>query len=101
MLFRSTMLDQKLISLFSFSLQVIVSGLFSSLIVVSDLVKEKKELSERKSILTLGLFLFYFWLCWIFFAAWAFSSFGDQGLLFVALHGLLIVVVSLVAEHGL
>ena len=31
----------------------------------------------------------------------AFSSCGEQGLLFVAVHGLLIVVASLVAEHGL
>ena len=33
--------------------------------------------------------------------AWAFSSCGEQGLLFVAVHGLLIDVASLVAEHGL
>ena len=31
----------------------------------------------------------------------AFSSCDEQGLLFVAVHGLLIVVASLVAEHGL
>ena len=31
----------------------------------------------------------------------AFSSCGEQGLLFVAVHRLLIVVASLVAEHGL
>ena len=31
----------------------------------------------------------------------AFSSCGEQGLLFVVVHGLLIVVASLVAEHGL
>ena len=31
----------------------------------------------------------------------AFSSSGEQGLLFVAVHGLLIAVASLVAEHGL
>ena len=31
----------------------------------------------------------------------AFSSCGEQGLLFVAVHGLLIVVASLVVEHGL
>ena len=31
----------------------------------------------------------------------AFSSCGEWGLLFVALRGLLIVVASLVAEHGL
>ena len=33
--------------------------------------------------------------------AWAFSSCGERGLLFVAVHGLLIAVASLVAEHGL
>ena len=32
--------------------------------------------------------------------AWAFSSFGERGILFVAVRGL-IVVASLVAEHGL
>ena len=32
---------------------------------------------------------------------WAFSSCSEQGLLFVAVHGLLIAVPSLVAEHGL
>ena len=31
----------------------------------------------------------------------AFSSCGERGLLFVAMHGLLIAVASLVAEHGL
>ena len=31
----------------------------------------------------------------------AFPSCGEQGLLFVAVHGLLIEVASLVAEHGL
>ena len=32
---------------------------------------------------------------------WAFSSWGEQGLLFIAVHGLLIVVASLVVEHRL
>ena len=32
---------------------------------------------------------------------WAFSSCGERGLLFVAVHGLLIEVSSPVAEHGL
>ena len=32
---------------------------------------------------------------------WAFSSYGEQGLLFVVVHRLLIAVASLVAEHGL
>ena len=33
--------------------------------------------------------------------AWAFSSCSERGLLFVAVHRLLIVVASLIAEHGL
>ena len=46
--------------------------------------------------------LIYFWLRWVFVAACGvFSSCSEQGLLFVAVHGLLIVVASLVAEHGL
>ena len=32
---------------------------------------------------------------------WAFPSCGEQGLLFVAVHGLLTAVASLVAEHRL
>ena len=36
-----------------------------------------------------------------FVAARAFSSCSERGLLFVAVHGLLIAVASLVAEHGL
>ena len=32
---------------------------------------------------------------------WAFSSCGEWGLLFIAVCGLLIVVASLVVEHGL
>ena len=39
----------------------------------------------------------YLWLRWVFVAAWAFSSCGEQGLLFVAVCGLLIEVASLVA----
>ena len=33
--------------------------------------------------------------------AWAFSSCGERGLLFVAVRGLLIAVASPVMEHGL
>ena len=33
--------------------------------------------------------------------AWTFSSCSERGLLFVVVSGLLIVVASLVAEHGL
>ena len=44
----------------------------------------------------------YFWLHLVFTAACGlFSSCGERGLLFVAVRRLLIVVASLVAEHGL
>ena len=33
--------------------------------------------------------------------AWVLSSCGERGLLFIAVHGLLIAVTSLVVEHGL
>ena len=44
---------------------------------------------------------FFFLLCWILVATQAFSSCGEQGLLFVVVHGLLTAAVSLVAEHRL
>ena len=37
----------------------------------------------------------------MFVAAWVFSSCSKQGLLFIVVHGLLIVVTFLVAERGL
>ena len=49
------------------------------------------------------MYLFiYFWLRWVFIAAHGlFPSCGERGLLFVAACGLLIAMVSLVAEHRL
>ena len=44
-------------------------------------------------------YLFCFWLRWVFVAVWAFSSCGEQGLLSLAVCGLLIAVASLVVEH--
>ena len=53
-------------------------------------------------------FCFFYKFIYLFLAALslccctrAFSSCGEQGLLFVAVRGLLIAVASLVAEHGL
>ena len=50
-------------------------------------------------------FLFYLFTFWAALGlrccALAFSSCGERGLLFIAVRGLLIVVASLVAEHGL
>ena len=52
--------------------------------------------------------LLFFFLIYLFLAAlglrcckWAFSSFGERGLLFVTVRRPLIAVASLVAEHGL
>ena len=54
------------------------------------------------------IFTFFFKFIYLFLAALglrcctrAFSSCGEWGLLFVVVHGLLIAVASLVAEHGL
>ena len=48
------------------------------------------------------IYLFIFWLRWVFAAARGlFSSCAEQGLLFIVVHRLLIVVASLVVEHGL
>ena len=50
----------------------------------------------------LFIYLFNFWLCWVFVAARGLSLVGgEQGRLFVAVSWLLIVVASLVVEHGL
>ena len=48
-------------------------------------------------------FICLFWLCWVFTAAHVLSLIvaGGGGLPFVATHGLLISVASLVAERGL
>ena len=58
--------------------------------------------------LSLDIFFLINELIYLFLAAlglrccmWAFSSCGKRGLLFVAVHGLLVAVVSLVAKHGL
>ena len=49
----------------------------------------------------LFILFIYFWLRWVFVAVRGlFSSCGKRGLLFVAVHGLLIAVASLV-EHRL
>ena len=47
------------------------------------------------------IYLFIFGCVGLRCCARAFSSCGERGLLFVAVHGLLIAVASLVVEHGL
>ena len=77
--------------------------------------KSHKEMREHwcakldvKSCKTICRFFFFFLINYLFLAAlglrccaWAFSSCGEWGLLFVAVHGLLIAVASLVVGQGL
>ena len=61
---------------------------------------EAEVIELNLSFLFFKLYLFLATLglrCW----AQAFSSCGEWGLLFIVVHGLLITVASLVAEHGL
>ena len=37
------------------------------------------------------LFIYYFWLCWVFVATCRLSLCGEHGLLFVVVHGLLLL----------
>lgn len=46
------------------------------------------------------LFIYVFWLCWVFSAAWAFLWLHRMGLLFAVVFRLLTAVAS-VAEHRL
>ena len=46
-------------------------------------------------------FIYFFGLLGLRCCTRAFSSCGERGLLFLAVHGLLIAVASLVVEHGL
>ena len=60
------------------------------------------EFCPSKKIFFINLFIYLFLTalglrCWVR----AFSSCGERGLLFIAVHGLLIAMASLVAEHGL
>ena len=62
--------------------------------------------NEKSSYMCVCVFLIFIYL-FIFgylgpsFCEWPFSSCGERGLLFIAVHGLLIAVASLVVEHGL
>ena len=71
-----------------------------------------KHIRQPYQLLFLSLFFFrifaFIYLFYLFLAAlglhccaWAFSSCGEWGLLFVAVRGLLITVASLVVEHRL
>ena len=74
-------------------------------------VTEIPSISQCLQALSLVLFFFnkfIYLFIYVFLAAWGlrccarhFSSCSEWGLLFVVVHGLLIVVASLVVEHGL
>ena len=64
--------------------------------------------SQRTALILFFFFNLFIYFIYLFLAALglrccvrAFSSCGERGLLFIAVHGLLIALVSLVAEHGL
>ena len=87
------------------------SKLFQTHLILS-LWKPRNESFFQEALTPLSeecyLFIYLFYYYFYFLAALglcccveAFSSCGEQGLLFVAVHGLLIAVASLVAEHGL
>ena len=61
------------------------------------------ELDSNFFFITLFFFIYLFILAALGLrcCTQAFSSCGERGLLFVAVHGLLVAVASLVAEHGL
>ena len=68
----------------------------------------KGEIFSYKCLWVFFCLVYLFYLLFYFLAAlglrcctWAFSSCGEWGLLFIAVHGLLIEAASLVAEHGL
>ena len=80
-----------------------------SLLLLANPFQLKTTLTFRKAFLLLSYFFLFFLInLFIYLAvlglhccAQAFSSCGEQGLLFVAVCRLLIVVASLVVEHGL
>ena len=59
--------------------------------------------AQAASLLFFKLYLLIcFWLCWVFVAACRLFLVGmSRGYFLVAVHGLLIAVASLAAEHGL
>ena len=70
---------------------------------VIQIEKEVKSSSflDNKFVLTYLLPYLFMAALGLHCCAWAFSSCGERGLLFFVVLGLLIVVASLVAEHGL
>ena len=59
------------------------------------------DVKQIKIIFKINLFILFLVALGLCCCMWAFSSCGEQGLLFVAVRGLLIAVAPLVAERGL
>ena len=68
---------------------IVISYLFNKI----DNIKHNSEMGHR--------FFFFLAALGLCCCVWAFSSWGERGLLFVAVCRPLIAVASLVAEHGL
>ena len=68
-------------------------------------IKEKRVIMGLYEIMCVKLFFFFLNLFLavlsLRFCVWAFSSCGERGLLFIAVHGPLTIAASLVAEHRL
>ena len=67
----------------------------------SDFSRSHSHLSDRVRFLFLFFLKLFLAVLGLHCYTWALSSCGEQGLLFVAGRKLLVVVASLVAEHGL
>ena len=74
-------------------------------IVICPRLLDPRIFNQSQNLVFFFFFIFYFfidfWLLGLRCCTWAFSTCGKWGLLFIAVYGLLIVVASLVAEHGL
>ena len=68
----------------------------------SDTTEATWQLQQQAGSMCLIIVILVFWIHWVLVAAHgAFSSYGEQGLLFVAVNSLLIELASLVAEPRL
>ena len=88
-------------------IDLFVTGLPQTFNLLKNKTKQN-HICEVQKMPVLRKLFFFFFLIYSFLSvlgsrlcARAFSSCGEQGLLFVAVRGLLIAVASLVAEHGL
>ena len=83
------------------SIWLINLNAFLTFKVFGNLCLEQSSLCEYLVYFFFNKYFYFLAVLGLCCCAWAFSGCGEQGLLFVALHRLLIAVASLVAEHGL